>query len=97
MKPARAHITIEGQVQGVYFRASMVEEASRHGVTGWVRNRSDDTVEAVIEGDKGAVEKLINWCHRGPPDAEVTRVNPTWDEYRDEFDGFRYLPDHDVY
>ncbi len=97
MKPVRAHITIEGVVQGVCFRVSTVEEARRHGVTGWVRNRPDGTVEAVIEGDKGAVEKLIDWCHTGPPGAKVTRVKLEWDEYRDEFVKFRYLLDRNLY
>ncbi len=97
MKSARAHITIEGMVQGVCFRVSTVEEARKHGVTGWVRNRSDGTVEAVIEGDKGAVEKLLYWCHTGPTGAKVTRVNLKWDEYRDEFGEFKYLPDHNLY
>jgi acylphosphatase len=97
MESARAHITVEGLVQGVCFRVSTVEEARRHGVTGWVRNNPDGTVEAVIEGDKGAVKRLLKWCHRGPPDARVTRVNLRWDEYRDEFGDFRYLTGRDRY
>ncbi len=84
-------------MQGVCFRVSTVEEARRHGVTGWVRNKPNGTVEAVIEGDKAAVERLLEWCHRGPPDARVSRVTLEWDEYRDEFSEFKYLLHNNPY
>ncbi len=97
MEAARAHITVEGLVQGVCFRVSTVEEARRHGLTGWVRNNPDGTVEAVIEGDKEAVERLLEWCHRGPPDARVSQVTLNWDEYRDEFSEFKCLLGNNPY
>jgi acylphosphatase len=66
------HIVISGRVQGVGFRYSMAEEAERLGITGWVRNRRDGTVEAVVDGDE--VETLLAWARRGPPSARVTGV-----------------------
>jgi len=68
------HLVISGRVQGVGFRYSMTEEAERLGATGWVRNRRDGTVEAVVDGPAGAVDALLAWARRGPPSARVTDV-----------------------
>jgi len=68
------HLIVSGKVQGVYYRASMVEEAQRLGVKGWVRNRLDGTVEAQLQGDSESVAMLIAWARRGPPAAEVSHV-----------------------
>ena len=84
----RAHLIIEGLVQGVYFRANTKRVAEEHGVRGWVRNRPDGTVEAVLEGEKEDVEKVIAWCHRGPWGARVDRVDVEWEEYKGEFRDF---------
>jgi acylphosphatase len=67
----RAHVIITGRVQGVFFRANTVRAAERCGVSGWVRNRRDGTVEAVFEGEKTAVEKILQWCRHGDPPAAV--------------------------
>lgn len=68
------HLVISGRVQGVGFRYSMAEEAERLGATGWVRNRRDGTVEAVVDGAADAVDALVAWVRRGPPSARVTDV-----------------------
>lgn len=68
------HLQIEGRVQGVWFRESMRREAERLGVTGWVRNAADGSVEAVVQGADEAVDALIEWARTGPPLARVDRV-----------------------
>jgi acylphosphatase len=70
----RLRLEIFGRVQGVWFREAMRQEAERLGVTGWVRNRGDGSVEAVLEGSSAAVRELEQWCHHGPPAAHVTKV-----------------------
>jgi acylphosphatase len=73
----RRRVTIDGDVQGVFFRDSIREQAQREHVSGWVRNRSDGTVEAVFEGEPAAVARLIEFAHSGPPRAQVTDVEVT--------------------
>lgn len=68
------HLQIEGRVQGVWFRESMRREAERLGVTGWVRNAPDGSVEAMVQGPDEAVDALIEWARIGPPLARVDRV-----------------------
>ena len=65
---------IRGHVQGVFFRDSVRRLAERAGVTGWVANRPDGTVEAVFEGEPDEVERLIDFCRRGPRGARVDDV-----------------------
>jgi acylphosphatase len=67
-------LVIRGRVQGVFYRESMRMEAARLGVTGWVRNTRASTVEAVVQGSAAAVEAIIAWSRRGPPDADVSGV-----------------------
>lgn len=88
-RKVRAHLRIYGLVQGVFFRANMRRRALELGVTGWVRNLPDGSVEAVVEGDEDAVRELIAWAHEGPPLARVERVDVEWEEYRGEFRDFR--------
>jgi acylphosphatase len=68
------HLVIHGRVQGVFFRNTMQREAQYLAVSGWVRNRVDGTVEAVVHGDPGAVDAMVRWAHRGPELACVERV-----------------------
>jgi acylphosphatase len=70
----RVHIVVTGRVQGVYFRQSTQEQALALGVSGWVRNRSDGSVEMVAEGHGSAIEQLVKWCEKGPEMARVDSV-----------------------
>lgn len=83
-------LVIEGRVQGVGFRASMSREATRLGVAGWVRNRFDGSVEAVIAGDAAAIAELLAWAQRGPPAARVTHVGV--EQASGSFTGFEQRP-----
>ena len=69
------HLVVHGRVQGVGYRDAAVQAAYTLGVTGWVRNRSEGTVEAHVQGEGGAVERFVEWCRRGPPLARVSRVD----------------------
>ena len=68
------HLVIHGRVQGVFFRDSMRREAQLLAVTGWVRNTAQGTVEAMVQGEQSAVDKIVQWAHRGPPHAQVSKV-----------------------
>jgi acylphosphatase len=70
----RRHIVVRGFVQGVFFRDSVRRLASSLGVSGWVRNTGDGAVEAVFEGEPDAVDRLVDFCRRGPRGAEVGDV-----------------------
>ncbi len=72
--PARL-LRIEGRVQGVGYRDWMVKEAARLGLHGWVRNRPDGSVQALVAGDEGAMQALLTACRRGPPMARVDRID----------------------
>ena len=70
----RRRVAIYGHVQGVFFRDSTRRLAEREGVAGWVRNRSDGSVEAVFEGEPDSVERLVSFARKGPRGAQVERV-----------------------
>lgn len=70
----RRRVTVHGRVQGVFFRDSARERANAHGVAGWVHNREDGALEAVLEGSRDAVQRLIRFFEIGPPAASVERV-----------------------
>jgi len=76
----RRRLRVHGLVQGVGFRYSMHREALRLGLTGWVRNRRDGTVEAFVAGTASEVEAIVAWSHRGPPSARVDTVTVTVEE-----------------
>ncbi|MBO8127983.1 MAG: acylphosphatase [Peptococcaceae bacterium] len=88
----QAHLTIQGKVQGVYFRWSTVQQARQHNLTGWVRNRTDGSVEALLEGDQQQVAKVVKWCHKGPPDARVDSVKVNYAEATGKFATFEIVP-----
>jgi acylphosphatase len=76
-------------VQGVGFRWATQAAAERLGVTGWVRNADDGAVEVVAEGDEGAIERFVSWCHSGPPGARVDDVREQRRPSTGEFGSFR--------
>ena len=86
---ARAHILVSGRVQGVFFRGHTQRWAASLSLKGWVRNLPDGRVESVVEGDKEKIETLIARVKEGPPMASVADAVVTWEDFRDEFSGFR--------
>jgi acylphosphatase len=79
---------VHGLVQGVFFRDSVRRRAQTANVAGWVRNNSDGTVEAVFEGEPGAVERLVEFCRDGPRGARVDRMDVDAESY-EGLEGFR--------
>jgi acylphosphatase len=88
------HVRISGRVQGVGYRDAMRSEALARGISGWVRNRPDGGVEAVVQGEAAAVEALLAWARRGPPAARVAelRASPAQGDYDRPYSGFDWLP-----
>lgn len=85
----RLHAIVHGIVQGVNFRYYTTRRAAELGLSGWVRNRADGTVEVVAEGPKPHLEALLAWLHVGPSSAYVERVEAEWGPATGEFAGFR--------
>lgn len=85
---SRLHLTVHGTVQGVFFRANSDEQARRLNLKGWVMNKSDGSVEIVAEGDKQALERLLEWCSHGPRGAVVEKMEKEWLEATGEFSEF---------
>ena len=88
VEKSRVRLKIAGRVQGVYYRASTVQEAQKLGLTGWVMNCRDGSVEAVAEGAKPKLDELIAWCHQGPDGARVTQVDVRWETPENKFYSF---------
>ncbi len=89
MGAARAHLLLQGRVQGVSFRYYTMQEARSLGLAGWVRNLWDGRVEVLLEGDEDVVKQMIAWCQQGPPSAVVDEVEIAWEEPTAEFNNFR--------
>ena len=87
-KSLRAEVVIGGLVQGVWFRASTIEMATRLGLAGCVRNRPDGRVSAVFEGPAAAVRRAVSWCYTGPSMARVESVEVEWGEPTGRHRGF---------
>lgn len=85
---ARSHVVISGRVQGVCFRMETKRVAESRGISGWVRNNRNGTVEAVFEGEKGNVASVVEWCRKGPSHSNVSRVDISEENYTGEFSGF---------
>ena len=84
----RIHLIIEGRVQGVFFRASAQATANKLGLSGWVKNLPDGSVETVAEGEKEPLESYISWCRKGPPAAIVQAVKVSREPATGEFHHF---------
>lgn len=85
---ARVHLLISGQVQGVFFRANTRRAANELGLKGWVRNVPDGMVEVVAEGRKHSLDRLIEYCRKGPEGSRVENIEIKWGEFKNEFGGF---------
>jgi acylphosphatase len=83
----RKRVVVHGSVQGVFFRDSMRRMAEQHAVSGWVRNNPDGTVEAVLEGEESAVERLLAYAYEGPRGAQVEGVE-VFEEEPEGLSGF---------
>jgi acylphosphatase len=81
-------VLVSGRVQGVFYRATCVQEARARGLSGWVRNVPDGRVEAVFEGPEVPVAEMVAWCREGPPSARVDEVE-SWVEEPTGEQGFR--------
>ena len=84
----RVHVYISGRVQGVFFRAETQRAAIGFNLTGWVRNIADGRVEACFEGKDENIDKMLEWCHIGPPAARVEEVLTGEELYIGEFRDF---------
>ncbi len=87
-KYQQLHAIVHGRVQGVSFRYYTVQEARSLGLVGWVRNRSDGTVEAVVEGERARLAQLVGFLRRGPPSARVSAVDIEWGPAAHDFSHF---------
>ena len=85
---AAFHAIVQGRVQGVYYRAFVSRNAIHLGVTGYVRNLPDNSVEIFAEGEKVQLEKLIEYLQQGPPGARVDDIELTWSEYTGRYHNF---------
>jgi acylphosphatase len=91
MQDIRVHLIVSGRVQGVWFRESTRLKAEELMVKGWVKNRSDGTVEIMAEGMEQNIKKFVEWCHEGPPQAIVSSVTEIAQVFRAEFDSFNIV------
>jgi acylphosphatase len=84
----RIHVFVKGRVQGVGFRAFVMDKANSLNLKGWVRNRWDGSVEVIAEGERPALEKLLPALHQGPRMANVSTVQVEWEEATGEYTHF---------
>jgi len=85
------HLKIHGRVQGVLYRENARHQAGELGLTGWVKNCSNGVVELVAQGREEDLQKILEWCKNGPRHAEVDRVEETWSEIKEGFEGFKIV------
>ncbi|HSW87603.1 MAG TPA: acylphosphatase [Candidatus Saccharimonadales bacterium] len=87
----QAHLLITGTVQGIGYRQFVKSHARKMGITGWVKNLPDGSVEAILQGDTAKIEEMITLCKKGPFLAEVKDVEVLWEEATSTFDSFTIL------
>jgi len=87
-KPARLHVLVRGKVQGVFFRHQTQQIAESLSITGWVRNNSDGSMEACLEGERESLEKMEDWFRTGPKYALVRECHVSWETYQGSFSYF---------
>ena len=85
---SRCHVLVSGLVQGVFFRKYTLEMAKKLNLKGWVRNTENGKVEAIFEGEKEKIEKILEWMKTGPPLARVKNLNVNWERFKGEFQDF---------
>jgi len=88
---SRVHVIVAGRVQGVSFRYFTREKAISLGLKGWVRNLRDGRVECEFEGDRDALERMLDFCREGPRWAKVTKVEVEWLQFTGQYPDFRIL------
>lgn len=88
---ARVHIFVSGEVQRVFFRYNTHKKAVEYNLNGWVKNLHDGRVEAIFEGERGDVERILEFCRLGPPNARVISVDIQWEPWKGEFENFKVL------
>ena len=84
----QVYLIISGKVQGVFYRASCQDVAVKYGLNGWVKNLPSGEVEVLVQGNKEQIEKLIEWCKKGPPQADVINVDVKWEETKEVLSSF---------
>lgn len=89
MSLARARVVVRGRVQGVFFRGFVLDAAVSLGLSGFVKNLDDGSVEAVFEGEKSMVEEAVAECKKGPPSSRVEDIDLRWEPPSGDFSGFR--------
>jgi acylphosphatase len=87
----QVQVRVKGRVQGVFFRAAAQREAKRLGLTGWVRHRTDNSLEILAEGEEGGIKDLIVWSQNGPSAARVDNIDVRWRSFVGDFYDFRIV------
>ena len=85
------HLIISGKVQGVYFRKHTQDISLQNNVYGWVKNLLNGNVECVLEGLKSNIDKVMIWCHQGPPNSRVDNVEIKYEEFTGDFNEFKII------
>jgi acylphosphatase len=88
---SRSHIFVSGKVQGVFFRENTRKKAAEFGLNGFVRNLLNGKVEAVFEGEKEKIEKIIQWIKKNPETAQIKNIEINWQNYQGKFKKFEII------